>query len=321
MFINRILRRTTAVTKTTRHFWKIQNKVNRRFVFNNTSYDNDVKSTWTHIQSFHTTKFNQKDNFTPNDDKFNITPIQKAVKEEEEKKNGFTERETVRQNPEKERLAEKISKRDLPDLLQNVDTFINISVEFLPEAMGSGLQQVEALTEAAIETFDETIPLEVQAKAEPEQFEALASSLAELALSPIYDKMCKKYGLTRKEYDDAELFYYYSSKLTSDEKAAMRRYDVLEQAFMLNTSGRIISEMNSKILKLQMSGLEKQQEELLKLLSDILKDREESVGIFHKFLNNIEEQNAKVFKSQTFTSITTIGFVVFCLYRILYIYT
>ena len=70
-----------------------------------------------------------------------------------------------------------------------------------------------------------------------------------------------------------------------------------------------------------MSGLEKQQEELLKLLSDILKDREESVGIFHKIFNNIEEQNAKVFKLQTFTSITTIGFVVFCLYRILYIYT
>ena len=171
----------------------------------------------------------------------------------------------------------------------------------------SGFQQVEALIEAAIETFDETILLEVQAKAEPEQFEALASSLAELSLSPIYDKMCKKYGLTRKEYDDAELFYYYSSKLTSDEKTAMRRHDVLEQAFMLNTSGRIISEMNSKILKLQMSGLEKQQEELLKLLkkllkyteelekqqeellkllSDSLKDREESLGIFHKILNN-----------------------------------
>ena len=128
MFINRILRRNTAVTKTTRHFWKIQNKVNRRFVFNNTSYDNDVKSTWTHIQSFHTTKFNQKDNFTPNDDKFNIAPIQKAVKEEEEKKNGFTQREAVRQNPEKERLAEKISKRDLPDLLQNVDTFNYIAI-------------------------------------------------------------------------------------------------------------------------------------------------------------------------------------------------
>ena len=111
MFINRILRRNTAVTKTTRHFWKIQNKVNRRFVFNNTSYDNGVKSTWTHIQSFHTTKFNQTDNFTPNDDKFNMAPIQEAVKEEEEKKNGFKERETVRQNPEKERLAEKISKR------------------------------------------------------------------------------------------------------------------------------------------------------------------------------------------------------------------
>ena len=129
MFINRILRRNTAVnTKANRHFWKIQNKVNRRFVFNNTSYDNNVKSTWTHIQSFHTTKFNQKDNFTPNDDKFNMAPIQEAVKEEEKNKNGFTERETVRQNPEKERLAEKISKRDLPDLLQNVDTFINIAI-------------------------------------------------------------------------------------------------------------------------------------------------------------------------------------------------
>ena len=106
--------------------------------------------------------------------------------------------------------------------------------------------------------IDETILLELQAKAEPEQFEALASSLAELASSTIYDKMCKKYGLTRKEYDDAALFYYYSSRLTSDEKAAMKRHDVLEQAFMLNTSGRLISEMNSKILKLQMSGLEKQ---------------------------------------------------------------
>lgn len=88
------------------------------------------------------------------------------------------------------------------------------------------LQEVEAL----IKTVDETILPEVQAKVE-----ALGSSLAELANSPIYDKMCKKYGLTRKEYDDAELLYYYSSRLTSDEKAAMRRHGVLEQAFIQNT--------------------------------------------------------------------------------------
>jgi hypothetical protein len=58
MIINRILRRSTALTKKTRYFWKSR-KVNRSYVFN-TSYGNN-KNAWAHIQN-HSVSYDKKNN-------------------------------------------------------------------------------------------------------------------------------------------------------------------------------------------------------------------------------------------------------------------
>jgi hypothetical protein len=105
---------------------------------------------------------------------------------------------------------EEVSKSDLPDVCQTIDTFINITTEM----MGTLVQKMKLLDE---EMNPGKNRMFYQNQVNVQAFQARLLNTQK----SVSKELCQKYGLTEKEYQDAEN-YYSSNRCAPEEQRIFR---------------------------------------------------------------------------------------------------
>ena len=105
----------------------------------------------------------------------------------------------------------EVSKSDLPEVCQTIDTFINITSEMMGTLVGEMKQLDEALNPGKNRAF-------YQNPANLQMFQRKLLS-AQRAISA---RLCKKYGITEKEYQDSEN-YFSSTRCSPEEQQIFRQ--------------------------------------------------------------------------------------------------
>ncbi len=99
----------------------------------------------------------------------------------------------------------EVSKNDLPDACQTIDTFINITIQMMSTLVAEMKQLDQELNPGKNRTFYKT----------PGNIQTFQARLLTTQRT-ISKRLCKKHGITEKEYQDSE--NYYSSTRCSPEE-------------------------------------------------------------------------------------------------------